>query len=286
MLDEVAARHRLAGVVNNVGLVRPQPLEEVELDDLWAVLDLNLRVAVQTVQAALPAMRADGWGRIVNIQSLTVLGVLHRTSYAAAKAALISFTRSWALELATTGITVNAVPPGPTETELFRENNPAGGAGEARYLAGVPMRRFGRPDEVAAAIAFSRPRTPRSSPARRCSSTAAPPSAAPHSDFPPATPGLAPDKTRPRRTSNVPDVRRRKNWGQPRVDPLSDIFGHNGAGTGTDPVHRRHRRRQGQRQLRAFAAGKYAPTRHRPEHGEGTGAEGYSRRPHCARRHH
>ena len=69
MLDEVAARHRLAGVVNNVGLVRPQPLEEVELDDLWAVLDLDLRVAVQTVQAALPAMRADGWGRIVNISA-------------------------------------------------------------------------------------------------------------------------------------------------------------------------------------------------------------------------
>lgn len=62
VLDEVAARHRLAGVVNNVGLVRPQPLGEVELADLWAVLDLNLRVAVQTVQAALPAMRADGWG--------------------------------------------------------------------------------------------------------------------------------------------------------------------------------------------------------------------------------
>ena len=53
-----------------------------------------------------------------------------------------------------TGITVNAVAPGPTETELFRANNPPGSEGERRYLAGVPMQRFGSPDEIAAAIAF------------------------------------------------------------------------------------------------------------------------------------
>ena len=95
-------------------------------------------------------MTARGWGRIVNISSLTVLGSVERTSYAAAKAALESFTRGWALELATTGTTVNAVAPGPTETELFRANNPPGSEGEARYLAGVPMRRIGKPEEVAA----------------------------------------------------------------------------------------------------------------------------------------
>src|SRR5579871_5501542 len=93
-----------------------------------------------------------GWGRIANISSLTVLGALERTAYAAAKAALVSFTRSWALELATSGVTVNAVAPGLTETELFRANNAPGSGGERRYLARVRMGRFGKPDEIAAAM--------------------------------------------------------------------------------------------------------------------------------------
>ncbi len=154
LLHALTARYAFDGVVNNVGLVRPQRVGEITLDALDAVLALNLHSAVQTVQATLPAMRANGWGRIVNVSSLTILGIVERTAYAAAKAALVSFARSWALELAETGITVNAVAPGPTETELFRANNPPGSEGERRYLAAVPMRRFGKPDEIAAAIAF------------------------------------------------------------------------------------------------------------------------------------
>ena len=153
-LQDISSTTRIDAVVNNVGLVRPQMLEEVTLDALDAVLDVNLRTAIQLIQAAIPGMRQQEWGRVVNIASLVALGAVERTAYGAAKAALIGCTRGWALELATTGITVNAVAPGPTETELFRENNPPGSEGETRYLAMVPMGRFGRPDEIAAAIAF------------------------------------------------------------------------------------------------------------------------------------
>lgn len=153
-LRELAQRYRVDGIVNNVGLVRPQRIGEIDLDALDEVFSVNLHPAIQTVQAFLPGMRERGWGRVVNISSLTILGITQRTAYAAAKAALVSFARTWALELATSGITVNSVAPGPTETELFRANNPPGSEGEQRYLAAVPMQRFGKPDEIAAAIAF------------------------------------------------------------------------------------------------------------------------------------
>jgi NAD(P)-dependent dehydrogenase (short-subunit alcohol dehydrogenase family) len=116
--------------------------------------DLTVRVAVQVTQAALPGMIERGWGRIVNTTSGVTLGKPERTSYGGAKAALEFCSRAWAGELATTGVTVNSVAPGPTETALFREDNPHGSAGEARYLAGVPVGRFGQPHEIAAAIAF------------------------------------------------------------------------------------------------------------------------------------
>jgi NAD(P)-dependent dehydrogenase (short-subunit alcohol dehydrogenase family) len=154
VFQKLAEKHSIGCVVNNVGIVRPAPLEDVRVEDLMAVLDINLACAVQAVQAALPAMKKARWGRVVNISSLTAAGVPHRTSYAASKTALISFTRSWALELADQGITVNSIAPGPTNTEMFNTNNPPGSESRIRYESWVPMKRVADPKEIAAVIAF------------------------------------------------------------------------------------------------------------------------------------
>jgi 3-oxoacyl-[acyl-carrier protein] reductase len=153
-LAKLAQSHAFDGIVNNVALFRLHSVGEIDLKDVDDVLRVNLHPAIQTVQAILPTMRRNGWGRIINISSLTVLGVAQRTAYAASKAALNSFTRTWALELANTGITVNSVAPGPVETEMFRENTPAGSEAERRFLSLIPMQRLGKPEEIAAAIAF------------------------------------------------------------------------------------------------------------------------------------
>jgi len=153
-LEKLKARYTFDGLVNNVGLVKPQGIGEVDLISFDDVMKVNLHPALLATQALLPGMSARGWGRIVNISSLTVLGIRQRTSYAAAKAALISFTRGWALELAQTGITVNAIAPGPIDTDLFRSGNPEGSSGEAAYVAAVPMGRLGQPHEIAAAATF------------------------------------------------------------------------------------------------------------------------------------
>ena len=152
VLDEIVAEGRVDAVVNNVGLARFGHIGSIDLDDLSLAYDLNVRTAVQVVQAVLPGMVEAGWGRIVNVTSLTTLGVAERTPYAASKAALETCTRIWAGELASTGITVNAVAPGPIETEMYRGLSPVGSDREARVLARLPLHRVGTPAEIAHVI--------------------------------------------------------------------------------------------------------------------------------------
>lgn len=154
ILRVIREKYPVDAIVNNVGLVKPEPLGEVDLASLYNVFDLNVRVAVQVTQAFVPAMKARQEGRIVNICSRAASGAFERTSYSAAKSALIGCTKTWALELAEFGITVNAVSPGPIETELFRAGHPAGSDAEKKALAGIPMHRLGQPSDVAAAVTF------------------------------------------------------------------------------------------------------------------------------------
>ncbi len=88
---------QIDGIVNNVGLVHPAALDDVTYEKFFEVMNVNLRSALQITPALVPGMKQRGWGRIVNVSSLTVLGIAQRTIDAAAKSALISFARTWAL---------------------------------------------------------------------------------------------------------------------------------------------------------------------------------------------
>lgn len=154
IFKQIRSNHTIDGIVNNVGIAIPQSIDQITLIDFNKVWNINVRPAIQAMQIFKDQMITKRWGRVVNIASRVVLGIENRSTYAAAKAALIAFTRSWALELAKTGITINAVAPGPTETERFRLYRKPGSAEEQKSLSSVPMGRIGKPDEIAAAIEF------------------------------------------------------------------------------------------------------------------------------------
>lgn len=141
-------------LVNNVGIVCPADAENQTLAELNLALSLNLRCAMQCMQALLPSMQAAGFGRIINMSSRAALGKELRTAYAATKAGLIGMTRVWALELGKFGITSNAIGPGPIKTELFQKANPDNSPRTKAIINSVPVKRIGLPDDVAHAVSY------------------------------------------------------------------------------------------------------------------------------------
>jgi NAD(P)-dependent dehydrogenase (short-subunit alcohol dehydrogenase family) len=152
---EIAGRFAISHIVHNAGVIRPALLPDVRQEDLQALTQLHLGAAVTLVQAALPAMKRNQFGRIVLMSSRGALGLQTRSAYSATKAGMIGMARTWALELAPEGITVNVVAPGPiSDTEMFRSVIPNGSERESALAEAIPVKRLGRSDDVARAVMF------------------------------------------------------------------------------------------------------------------------------------
>ena len=153
-LAQVLKDGPITRLVNNVGVVRPGPLEDASEADFEMAVSLNLRCALQCTQALVPGMKAARFGRIVNISSRAALGKELRTVYSATKAGLHGFAKTWALELGPFGVTANAIGPGPIRTALFDAANPPDSPRTRAIIEGVPVKRMGEPADIANAVSF------------------------------------------------------------------------------------------------------------------------------------
>jgi 3-oxoacyl-[acyl-carrier protein] reductase len=141
-------------VINNAAIYPSKPFEDYSIDEHQAVQRVNVDAGIVAVQAALPGMRARGFGRIVNISSITVSGGWANLSpYVASKMALVGLTRSWAREFGAYGVTVNAIAPGafPTDAEKIHPD-PEGYT--RMVLDAQAIKRRGTAQDIANAIAF------------------------------------------------------------------------------------------------------------------------------------
>ena len=151
---EITSTYAVSALVNNAGATRPGTIDTSTMADLDYVVGLHFKASIILIQAALPALRASGQGRIVNVSSRAALGKPDRIVYSATKAGLIGLTRTLAMELGGDRITVNAVAPGPIATELFRKSNPEGAPQTKRIIDSIVVKRLGTADDVARATMF------------------------------------------------------------------------------------------------------------------------------------
>jgi 3-oxoacyl-[acyl-carrier protein] reductase len=139
-------------LVNNAGVIRDALLPFMKEEDWDYVLDTDLKGAFRVTKALLRPMLHRGWGRIVNVVSVSgISGHAGQANYSAAKGGLIAMTKALALELAKRGITVNAVAPGLVATEIIAHLKEAE-VGE--FVSRIPIGRFGTPEEIASVVGF------------------------------------------------------------------------------------------------------------------------------------
>lgn len=151
---DIASRHKVTHLVHNAGIILPNLIEQAKPEDITALAQLHLGAALTLVQAFLPAMKARGFGRVLFNASRAALGAKTRTAYSASKAGMIGMARTWALELAEHGITVNVVAPGPILTDNFWGIVPKGSPQETDLASRLPVGRLGTPADVTRAFMF------------------------------------------------------------------------------------------------------------------------------------
>lgn len=143
---------RVDVLVNNAGITRDGLLARMTEEDFRAVLDVNLVGPWNMMKAVNRIMMKQRYGRIVNLSSVTgLMGNMGQTNYAAAKAGILGMTKSYAREVASRGITVNAVAPGFIDTDMTGAM-PEGA--KDKIITGIPMGRTGKPEDVAETVAF------------------------------------------------------------------------------------------------------------------------------------
>lgn len=154
MVGEIIGRFgSLDIVVNNAGIGRDRVIEDIDQTAFDRMIDVHVKGAFFCARAAVPAMKAKRWGRIINISSRWAqAGHIMASDYIAAKAAVLGLTKAWAKELAPFNITVNAVAPGGVWSRMVLDN--LGEEGVRREEREVPLGRWAQPEEISSTIAF------------------------------------------------------------------------------------------------------------------------------------
>jgi len=150
----IAAQHEVSHLIHNAGMIWPNLVEDAKPSDLAGLTQLHLGCALQLLQACLPSMKEKHFGRVLFNGSRAALGVPTRTAYSATKAGIIGMARTWALELAQHGITVNVVAPGPVQTDNFWGIIEKGSAREEELAKRIPVGRVGTVRDISNAFLY------------------------------------------------------------------------------------------------------------------------------------
>lgn len=152
--QEIAREFPVSHFIHNAGVIWPKLLGEVKLEELQGLTQIHLGAAISLMQAFLAGMTERNFGRVVLMSSRGALGLQTRTAYSATKAGMIGMARTWALELAPKGITVNVVAPGPIQTDMYYAVIEPGSEREKALAKAIPVQRVGRADDVTRAVMF------------------------------------------------------------------------------------------------------------------------------------